>query len=141
MDGLYARLRDGRSIRTVSALLLQLIQTSSHNVRVESSRIAKARHQSMTLRRHDSGITESKEALLDEHYEEEVRLYAGGLDAPAKAARTIVLFLTQRCVGSQHHYSGCLAYLHLIDPARARLRRTQMRQNIVRYWTTSSLIF
>ena len=68
-----ARLRDGRSIRTVSALLLQLIQTSSHNVRVESSRIARARHQNATLRRQDTAMADLQEPLLDELYEE-VRL-------------------------------------------------------------------
>ena len=48
------RLRDGRSIRTVSALLLQLVQTSAHGVRVQAKRLAKARQQALAMRRQDS---------------------------------------------------------------------------------------
>jgi hypothetical protein len=67
------RLRDGRSIRTVSALLLQLIQTSAHDVRVEAARIHKARNQKFALKRQES-INENnsqksaeEEDFLDEH--------------------------------------------------------------------------
>ena len=52
------RLRDGRSIRTVSALLLQLVQTSAHGVRLQAKRLAKARQQALALRRQES-ITET----------------------------------------------------------------------------------
>jgi len=48
------RLRDGRSIRTVSALLLQLVQTSAHGVRVQAKRLAKARQQALAMRRQES---------------------------------------------------------------------------------------
>ncbi|OSD02424.1 hypothetical protein PYCCODRAFT_1410918 [Trametes coccinea BRFM310] len=90
------RLRDGRSIRTVSALLMQLVQTSAHDVRVEAKAIRKAREQALALRRQDSYNEKTKERWLDEHDEEEIRLYASGLDSATKAAKTIVLFLTQR---------------------------------------------
>jgi hypothetical protein len=48
------RLRDGRSIRTVSALLLQLVQTSAHGVRIQAKRLAKARQQALAMRRQES---------------------------------------------------------------------------------------
>ncbi|KAI1793228.1 hypothetical protein LXA43DRAFT_1124268 [Ganoderma leucocontextum] len=91
------RLRDGRSIRTVSALLMQLVQTSGHDVRVEAKAIRKAREQTLTLRRQES-VNEKphKEPWLDEHDREEIRLYASGLDSATKAAKTIIIFLTQR---------------------------------------------
>ena len=48
------RLRDGRSIRTVSALLLQLVQTSAHGVRIQAKRLAKARQQAVAMRRQET---------------------------------------------------------------------------------------
>ncbi|THG98726.1 hypothetical protein EW145_g7376 [Phellinidium pouzarii] len=90
------RLRDGRSIRTVSALLLQLVQTSAHNIRKEVRHIAKARQQLFALRRHESMGGDSEGPYLDEKDLEEVKLYSTGLEAPTKAAKAIVLFLTQR---------------------------------------------
>ncbi|KAK0464696.1 uncharacterized protein EV420DRAFT_1725943 [Desarmillaria tabescens] len=97
--GLF-RLRDGRSIRTVSALLLQLVQTSAHDVRVQAKKIEKARQQKVALRRQES-FTESqsqitREPFLDEHDSEEIRLYYSGLDSASKAAKAIIIFLTQR---------------------------------------------
>ncbi|KAF4581480.1 Sister chromatid cohesion protein 2 [Pleurotus pulmonarius] len=93
------RLRDGRSIRTVSALLLQLVQTSAHDIRIEAKRIAKARQQSFAMKRQES-FTESQQAaeepFLDEHDLEEIKLYSTGLDSAIKSAKTIVLFLTTR---------------------------------------------
>ncbi|KAI0770449.1 hypothetical protein C8Q74DRAFT_1202231 [Fomes fomentarius] len=91
------RLRDGRSIRTVSALLMQLVQTSAHDVRVEAKAIRKARDQAVALKRQESFNGEpQKESWLDEHDNEEIRLYASGLDSATKAAKTIIIFLTQR---------------------------------------------
>jgi cohesin loading factor subunit SCC2 len=59
-----SRLRDGRSIRTVSALLLQLVQTSAHDVRTAVRRISKRRQQS--LARNDSWVdTSEQRAFLD----------------------------------------------------------------------------
>ncbi|KAK0188221.1 hypothetical protein F5146DRAFT_1062556 [Armillaria mellea] len=97
--GLF-RLRDGRSIRTVSALLLQLVQTSAHDVRIQAKKIEKARQQKIALRRQES-FTEnqsqiSHEPFLDEHDSEEIRLYSSGLDSALKAAQAIIIFLTQR---------------------------------------------
>ncbi|KAF8636245.1 hypothetical protein AX17_003730 [Amanita inopinata Kibby_2008] len=97
------RLRDGRSIRTVSALLLQLVQTSAHDVRIEARRIGKARQNAIALRRQESfsesqsqGRRVQEKDFLDEHDREEIRLYGSGLESATKAAKTIVLFLTQR---------------------------------------------
>ncbi|GLB45503.1 putative sister chromatid cohesion protein [Lyophyllum shimeji] len=95
------RLRDGRSIRTVSALLLQLVQTSAHDVRIEARKIDKTRQNRFALKRQES-MTESQanqlppEPFLDEIDLEEINLYGSGLDSATKAAKTIILFLTQR---------------------------------------------
>ncbi len=68
------RLRDGRSIRTVSALLLQLVQTSAHGVRVQAKRLAKARQQALALRRQESMVEapsdKPADPFLDEKDEE-----------------------------------------------------------------------
>ncbi|TDL22099.1 hypothetical protein BD410DRAFT_770589 [Rickenella mellea] len=90
------RLRDGRSIRTVSALLLQLVQTSAHGIRLEARRVSKARQQHSALKRQESMNGETEEPFLDDRDMEEIRLYSSGLEAPTKAAKSIVLFLTQR---------------------------------------------
>lgn len=51
---MFFRLRDGRTIRTVSALLLQLVQTSAHDVRISAQGIAKERQNKIALRRQES---------------------------------------------------------------------------------------
>ncbi|KAG5653655.1 hypothetical protein H0H81_011615 [Sphagnurus paluster] len=95
------RLRDGRSIRTVSALLLQLVQTSAHDVRIDAKKIEKARQNKFALKRQES-MTESQakllppEPFLDDNDFQEISLYGSGLESATKAAKTIVLFLTQR---------------------------------------------
>ncbi|OCH92592.1 hypothetical protein OBBRIDRAFT_791042 [Obba rivulosa] len=89
------RLRDGRSIRTVSALLLQLVQTSAHDIRLEAKTLYKARQQLLAMRRQES-IDQRNEPFLDEKDMEEIRLYMSGLDSATKAAKTIIIFLTQR---------------------------------------------
>ncbi|CCM06130.1 uncharacterized protein FIBRA_08379 [Fibroporia radiculosa] len=90
------RLRDGRSIRTVSALLLQLVQTSAHDVRVEARSLRKARDQALAIRRQSSFGDKQGGPFLDEKDLEEIRLYMSGLDSATKAAKTIIIFLTQR---------------------------------------------
>ena len=55
------RLRDGRSIRTVSALLMQLVQTSAHDVRVQAHGIAKKRRAQVAMRQ--STYSESQVSL------------------------------------------------------------------------------
>lgn len=90
------RLRDGRSIRTVSALLLQLVQTSAHGVRIEARRFGKARQQTLALRRQDSMVEKAEEPFLDDKDMGEIQLYISGLESAMKAAKTIVIFLTQR---------------------------------------------
>ena len=75
------RLRDGRSIRTVSALLLQLVQTSAHDVRLEARKIEKVRQNKFALRRQES-FSESQpgppEPFLDET-DQEVGVYTSFL--------------------------------------------------------------
>ncbi|PCH40319.1 hypothetical protein WOLCODRAFT_67627 [Wolfiporia cocos MD-104 SS10] len=90
------RLRDGRSIRTVSALLMQLVQTSAHDVRVEARSIKKARQQALAIRRQEFVNDNHQGPFLDEKDMEETRLYTSGLDSATKAAKTIIVFLTQR---------------------------------------------
>ncbi|KAF8889236.1 hypothetical protein CPB85DRAFT_1441418 [Mucidula mucida] len=93
------KLRDGRSIRTVSALLLQLVQTSAHDVRISAKKIENDRLQKFALRRQES-MNESQviksEPFMDEHDSEEVSLYSSGLESATKAAKAIILFLTRR---------------------------------------------
>ncbi|KAJ7457662.1 hypothetical protein B0H11DRAFT_208709 [Mycena galericulata] len=95
------RLRDGRSIRTVSALLLQLVQTSAHDVRITAQDIAKERQNKIALRRQESFSENQSQTLiaedfLDDQDTAEIRLYKSGLDSATKAAKKIVIFLTQR---------------------------------------------
>ncbi|KZP26313.1 hypothetical protein FIBSPDRAFT_1040859 [Athelia psychrophila] len=90
------RLRDGRTIRTVSALLLQLVQTSAHDVRLQATKITRNRQKVFALRRQESSQDVTAEPFLDENDTEEIRLYTSGLESAQKAAKTIVLFLTQR---------------------------------------------
>lgn len=60
------KLRDGRSIRTVSALLMQLVQTSAHDVRVEIDSLRKARQAEIVMRRQDNIKSENSDTFLDE---------------------------------------------------------------------------
>ncbi|KAF9059568.1 hypothetical protein BDP27DRAFT_1341215 [Rhodocollybia butyracea] len=99
------RLRDGRSMRTVSALLLQLVQTSAHDVRLEARKIDRARQAKVALRRQESIIVESQqsqtnighnEKFLDEEDRATIRLHNSALASPLKAATFIVHFLTSR---------------------------------------------
>lgn len=93
---MYSSLRDGRSIRTVSALLLQLVQTSAHGVRISAKRLGKSRQQAAALKRHDSMTSDLPEQFLEDVDQEEISLYLSGLESATKAAKTIVVFLTQR---------------------------------------------
>ncbi|KAG2009721.1 proline-rich protein Rad9 [Coprinopsis cinerea AmutBmut pab1-1] len=95
------RLRDGRSIRTVSALLMQLVQTSAHDVRINARRLEKERQNALALKRQESisdlnGQPKSDEPFLDNIDMEEIRLYGGGLESATKAAKTIIFFLNSR---------------------------------------------
>ncbi|KXN83113.1 Protein rad9 [Leucoagaricus sp. SymC.cos] len=92
------RLRDGRSIRIVSVLLLQLVQTSAHDVRIKARKIERSRQNQLALRRQESfpESQQAQEAFLDENDHEEIVLYKGGLDAAIQAAKTIISFLTKR---------------------------------------------
>ena len=58
-------LRDGRSIRTVSALLLQLVQTSTHDVSVEALGICKMSAQA-AMRQKERPSDNTGSAFLDE---------------------------------------------------------------------------
>ena len=77
---------------------MQLVQTSAHDVRVAAKRIRRSREQALALKRQESfNEKPPKEPLLDDHDHDEIKLYASGLDSATKAAKTIILFLTQRC--------------------------------------------
>ncbi|KAI6129687.1 hypothetical protein EDD16DRAFT_1689919 [Pisolithus croceorrhizus] len=109
------RLRDGRSIRTVSALLLQLVQTSARDVRIAARKIAKARH-SHALRRQDSSHDTTQDNIFDEHDTKEIQLYMSGLESATTAAKTIILFLTQRSgKGKQTKNSNEAEYRIILD--------------------------
>ncbi|KAJ3516976.1 hypothetical protein NLJ89_g794 [Agrocybe chaxingu] len=91
------KLRDGRSIRTVSALLMQLVQTSAHDVRIEAKKLGKVRQNKFALRRQESFSEQTQpEPFLDETDQEEIQLYGTALESAMKAAKTIIIFLTQR---------------------------------------------
>jgi cohesin loading factor subunit SCC2 len=59
-------------MHTISALLLQLIQTSAHDVRIEANKLQRARQQQQTFRRGESSMSigestgSGKESFLDE---------------------------------------------------------------------------
>jgi cohesin loading factor subunit SCC2 len=59
----FRRLRDGRSIHTVSALLLQLVQTSAHDVRIEAKRFARRRRE-LVAQSSLANLNDAKEELL-----------------------------------------------------------------------------
>ncbi|KAH9917952.1 uncharacterized protein B0H18DRAFT_1086944 [Fomitopsis serialis] len=76
------RLRDGRSIRTVSALLMQLIQTSAHDVRIDVQAMRKSREVSASQR---PGASDTEKLTCSQ----ELRLYVSGLDSATKAAKQL----------------------------------------------------
>ncbi|THH23071.1 hypothetical protein EUX98_g8109 [Antrodiella citrinella] len=90
------RLRDGRSIRTVSALLLQLVQTSARDVRLDVQSLHKSRQHADTLRAKEGYGDVMEGTFLEESDMAEIRLYTTGLESATKAAKTIIIFLTQR---------------------------------------------
>jgi len=68
---LCCSLRDGRSIRTVSALLLQLVQTSAHDVRIEARKIEQLRRNKLALKRQESfNDSQSQQAQNDPFLDE-----------------------------------------------------------------------
>lgn len=94
-------------IKTSSALLLQLVQTSCHDVLLEGKAAEKRRLQERALKRQESMLSvsdsqkpEEPQEFLDEYGREAVRLYEKGLESATKAAGTIVLFLTSRLVST-----------------------------------------
>jgi cohesin loading factor subunit SCC2 len=101
----------------VSALLLQLVQTSAHDVRIQAKKIEQARKNNIALKRQESfnesqGQQTQPEPFLDDtdrdvrsspsldsacsYKSQELRLYGTALESATKAAKTIILFLTQR---------------------------------------------
>jgi len=66
-------------------------------VRFKVKRLALNRQESFVMRHDSQG--DPAEPFLTERDHEEIQLYAAGLDSASKAAKTIVLFLTQRFVG------------------------------------------
>lgn len=98
---MLVRLRDGHSIHTVSALLLQLVQTSTRDVRVRAQRLTSEREQSFVLSHQQDSQEERPQASVPATERDfgEIQLYVGGMDPATKAARTIINFLTKRSVG------------------------------------------
>ncbi|KAJ3848406.1 hypothetical protein EV368DRAFT_49356 [Lentinula lateritia] len=99
------RLRDGRSMRTISALLLQLVQSSAHDIRLGARKIDRERQAKFALRRQESIIMESQQSqmnngnngeFLDEEDRALIKLHSAALASPHKAALTIIHFLTSR---------------------------------------------
>ncbi|TFY83179.1 hypothetical protein EWM64_g834 [Hericium alpestre] len=110
------RLRDGRSIRTVSALLLQLVQTSAHGIRDEARRLSKARQQLLGAQRQEGPSNATPQAFLNEKDTEEIQLYLSGLESATKAAKTIIVFLTQRSgKGKATKNSNEAEYRNILD--------------------------
>ena len=83
-EALYDRLRDGRSIQIVSVLLLQLVQTSAHDIRLKARKIEKNRQNQRALKRQESFSEngQAQESFLDENdhevfplsYKQDIRL-------------------------------------------------------------------
>ncbi|KAJ3896942.1 hypothetical protein GG344DRAFT_35833 [Lentinula edodes] len=99
------RLRDGRSMRTISALLLQLVQSSAHDIRLGARKIDRERQAKIALRRQESIVMESQQSqmnngnnggFLDEEDRAVIKLHSAALASPHKAASTIIHFLTSR---------------------------------------------
>ncbi|KZS93606.1 hypothetical protein SISNIDRAFT_485224 [Sistotremastrum niveocremeum HHB9708] len=89
------KLGNGYSIHTVSALLLQLVQTSAHDVRVQLQRLASEREQSFVLNHQPDSQEEQPPGPTERDYQE-LQLYTTGLEPTTKAARTMITFLTKR---------------------------------------------
>lgn len=88
-------------MRTVSALLLQLVQTSAHDVRLAARKIERARQAKFASRRQESIMMETQvnigsQEFLDEEDRAAIKLHNSALSSPHKAASTIVHFLTSR---------------------------------------------
>ena len=137
------RLRDGRSIRTVSALLLQLVQTSAHGVRVQARRLSKARQHALAMRRQESmaetPLEKSLGPFLDEKDNEVLLPPMTNLAmhdfCPRKFSFTcLVLNLRQKL-------QRRLFYSSLRDLARPKRRKIRTRLSIGQFLTTLYLIF
>lgn len=59
----FHSLRDGRSIHTVSALLLQLVQTSAHDVRLQARNFARKRRE-LNAQQSMTSVVDAKEHFL-----------------------------------------------------------------------------
>ena len=91
-DDLPIRLRDGRAVHIVSALLLQLIQSCTHGVQAEiDRRRTKARSQ-MILDKKEDGDDAIASADLEK---QEAHVYSAGLKASTESAKSIAVFLVQ----------------------------------------------
>ncbi|KAJ3769502.1 protein rad9 [Lentinula raphanica] len=99
------RLRDGRSIRTISALLLQLVQSSAHDIQLGARKLERERQAKTALRRQESLLVESQQSqdpnavsgeFLDDEDRAAIKLHNNALSSPHKVASTIIQFLTSR---------------------------------------------
>lgn len=140
---LNLRLRDGRSIRTVSALLLQLVQTSAHGVRIQAKRLAKARQQALAMRRQESmaetPAEKSPGPFLDEKDNEvwlshQIANHAVHDICLRKFNFTCPVLNRRQKLRRQ---SSCSSHK---DLAKGKRRKTRMRPSIEQFLTTSFLI-
>lgn len=151
-------LRDGRTIHTVSALLLQLVQTSAHDVRLKVKRLAINRQQSFVMR-HDSQMDGSTEAFLADRDHEvclsHTDLIGHELKLPCFIGDSIVCSRARlRFQGSQNHRSisySAVSFEQWVEltcrlhtytgPEKARPPRAQTKPSTAPFSTTSFQTF
>ena len=90
------RLHNGKSIHTVSALLLQLVQGCSHGVREEAIVIAESRVLGGLVGGVGSLDVEENEEVVVEDGEKEMRLWSTSLDSATRSAKAIIQYLMHR---------------------------------------------
>ncbi|KAG9034044.1 Sister chromatid cohesion protein 2 [Tulasnella sp. JGI-2019a] len=91
------KLRDGRSIHTISALLLQLIQTSAHDVRIAGAKFSSLRLQMLSQNSQTNAYdARARDRLLSDEDKEEIVMYTSALDSANNSAKSIIAFLTTR---------------------------------------------
>lgn len=101
---MQCRLRRGKSIHTISALLMQLVQTSAHDVQVEGKRYDKARRH-LLAQGSQLGANVNEEVLLSDK-DREVRLC------------NMITLLRYRFLTCRRLLCTAMAWTHRITPRR-----------------------
>ena len=123
------------------------MQTSAHDVRIEAQSLRTSRQQ-LAVRTNNNDycvdtpldeydaevcVTSVSNSCRVEQELQEMRLYISGLDSTTKAAKTVVIFLTQR-------YVICFMTSSIIErlaaPEGVKLPKTQTKLNIAPFLTT-----